>query len=231
MHENMFIKIYRDVFIYIYIYIYVYMCMYIYIHIWLPHSLFRCPFLSASHPFSFSLSLSLSISLSLSHTHTIIPHPTFSRVTSEPIKHPKPGPGLGWIWPRRCTPSNPFFFTLGTGPRRSLSLHLSDTRVYEPQIPLQVAPFPLESAWQTSSTNSTPANNLTVFNLACKGVNFTFQGEICIYNITLSQNDDVLSILSWRPCSDTAYGTIYCTVLLRHSLDGGAHTWQPYWQW
>ena len=27
-----------------------------------------------------------------------------------------------------------FFFTLVTGPRRSLSLHLSDTRVYEPQI-------------------------------------------------------------------------------------------------
>ena len=27
-----------------------------------------------------------------------------------------------------------FFFTLGTGPRRSLSLKLSDTRVYEPQI-------------------------------------------------------------------------------------------------
>jgi len=28
-----------------------------------------------------------------------------------------------------------FFFTLVTGPRRSLSLELSDTRVYEPQIP------------------------------------------------------------------------------------------------
>jgi len=27
-----------------------------------------------------------------------------------------------------------FFFTLVTGPRRSLSLKLSDTRVYEPQI-------------------------------------------------------------------------------------------------
>ena len=27
-----------------------------------------------------------------------------------------------------------FFFTLGTGPRMSLSLTLSDTRVYEPQI-------------------------------------------------------------------------------------------------
>ena len=27
-----------------------------------------------------------------------------------------------------------FFFTLVTGPRRSLSLRLSDTRVYEPQI-------------------------------------------------------------------------------------------------
>jgi len=27
-----------------------------------------------------------------------------------------------------------FFFTLVTGPRRSLSLELSDTRVYEPQI-------------------------------------------------------------------------------------------------
>ena len=30
---------------------------------------------------------------------------------------------------------NTFFFTLVTGPRRSLSLKLSDTRVYEPQIP------------------------------------------------------------------------------------------------
>jgi len=29
-----------------------------------------------------------------------------------------------------------FFFTLVAGPRRSLSLKLSDTRVYEPQIPL-----------------------------------------------------------------------------------------------
>ena len=27
-----------------------------------------------------------------------------------------------------------FFFTLATGPRKSLSLKLSDTRVYEPQI-------------------------------------------------------------------------------------------------
>jgi len=27
-----------------------------------------------------------------------------------------------------------FFFTLVTGPRRSLSLKLNDTRVYEPQI-------------------------------------------------------------------------------------------------
>ena len=27
-----------------------------------------------------------------------------------------------------------FFFTLVTGPRRSLSLKLSDTRVYEPQV-------------------------------------------------------------------------------------------------
>ena len=30
-----------------------------------------------------------------------------------------------------------FFFTLVAGPRRSLSLELSDTRVYEPQIPVQ----------------------------------------------------------------------------------------------
>jgi len=29
-----------------------------------------------------------------------------------------------------------FFCTLVTGPRRSLSLKLSDTRVYEPQIPV-----------------------------------------------------------------------------------------------
>jgi len=32
-----------------------------------------------------------------------------------------------------------FFFTLGTGPRRSLSLKLSDARVYEPQIRARLA--------------------------------------------------------------------------------------------
>jgi len=31
-----------------------------------------------------------------------------------------------------------FFFTLVTGPRRSLSLKLSDTRVYEPLVPIRV---------------------------------------------------------------------------------------------
>ena len=35
------------------------------------------------------------------------------------------------VWLRR---EGFFFFTLVTGPRRSLSLNLSDTRVYEPQI-------------------------------------------------------------------------------------------------
>ena len=35
--------------------------------------------------------------------------------------------------PPSCTPFF-FFFTLVTGPRRSLSLKLIDTRVYEPQI-------------------------------------------------------------------------------------------------
>ena len=33
-----------------------------------------------------------------------------------------------------CTRSEPFFFTLVTGPIRSLNLTLRDTRVYEPQI-------------------------------------------------------------------------------------------------
>ena len=35
-------------------------------------------------------------------------------------------------------PSSLFFFTLVTGPRRSLSLKLSHTRVYEPQIPARL---------------------------------------------------------------------------------------------
>ena len=35
---------------------------------------------------------------------------------------------------RRTAKKTPFFFTLVTGPRRSLSLKLSSTRVYEPQI-------------------------------------------------------------------------------------------------
>ena len=34
----------------------------------------------------------------------------------------------------RVVPCFFFFFTLVTGPRRSLSIKLSDTRVYEPQI-------------------------------------------------------------------------------------------------
>jgi len=34
----------------------------------------------------------------------------------------------------RAPDSSFFFFTLVTGPRRSLSLELSDTRVYEPQV-------------------------------------------------------------------------------------------------
>ena len=36
--------------------------------------------------------------------------------------------------PRLGAASQVFFFTLVTGPRRSLSLKLGDTRVYEPQI-------------------------------------------------------------------------------------------------
>ena len=40
-----------------------------------------------------------------------------------------------------------FFFTLVTGPRRSLSLKLSDTRVYGPQIP-----YPLSSEYGTYKT-------------------------------------------------------------------------------
>ena len=40
--------------------------------------------------------------------------------------------GLGRSWIR--LQGFFFFFTLATGPRRSLSLKLSDTRVYEPQI-------------------------------------------------------------------------------------------------
>ena len=49
------------------------------------------------------------------------------------------GAGRGvWLGPRRDRRSPAglllFFFTLVTGPRRSLSLKLSDTRVYEPQI-------------------------------------------------------------------------------------------------
>ena len=41
-----------------------------------------------------------------------------------------------WDWDAnsRVTPEHCFFFTLVTGPRRSLSLKLSDTSVYEPQI-------------------------------------------------------------------------------------------------
>ena len=42
--------------------------------------------------------------------------------------NPRPDPGLGLF---KCSL---FFFTLVTGPRRSLSLELSDTRVYGPQI-------------------------------------------------------------------------------------------------
>jgi len=36
--------------------------------------------------------------------------------------------------PRHPLPPGAFFFTIVTGPRRSLSLKLSDTRVFEPQI-------------------------------------------------------------------------------------------------
>ena len=45
--------------------------------------------------------------------------------TCEACGHTDAGPA--------CRPEA-FFFTLATGPRRSLSLKLSDTRVYEPQI-------------------------------------------------------------------------------------------------
>jgi len=50
---------------------------------------------------------------------------------------------IRWIRTSRLSLQNPlslhtrvvfFFFTLVTGPRRSLSLKLSDTKVYEPQI-------------------------------------------------------------------------------------------------
>jgi len=48
-----------------------------------------------------------------------------------------PVPGLGFSNPKRWSRAEGFFFfffTLVTGPRRSLSLKLSDTKVYEPQI-------------------------------------------------------------------------------------------------
>ena len=61
--------------------------------------------------------------------------------------HGHSSPALGkatylilWAAPctRGCRSSTPFFFfTLVTGPRRSLRLKLSDTRVYEPQIRAQ----------------------------------------------------------------------------------------------
>ena len=39
-----------------------------------------------------------------------------------------------------------FFFTLVTGPRRSLSLELSDTRVYEPQIRARLGTTPPQTS-------------------------------------------------------------------------------------
>jgi len=58
-----------------------------------------------------------------------------------------------------------FFFTLVTGPRRSLSLKLSDTKVYEPQIPLNpklgeqlLACF---RYWTSSTTTTTKVSRET----------------------------------------------------------------------
>ena len=50
-------------------------------------------------------------------------------------------PGGGGDVPAGSVTPLLFFFTLVTGPRRSLSLELSDTRVYEPQI-LGPLPYP-----------------------------------------------------------------------------------------
>jgi len=54
-------------------------------------------------------------------------------------RFPEPGsqPPLPVLWALVSTQCFFFFFTLVTGPRRSLSLKLSDTRVYEPQIRAQ----------------------------------------------------------------------------------------------
>ena len=64
-------------------------------------------------------------------------HPTPYTLHLTPYTlHPKPAPYTLHLTPCTLhpTPYFFFFFTLVTGPRRSLSLNLSHTRVYEPQI-------------------------------------------------------------------------------------------------
>ena len=54
-----------------------------------------------------------------------------------------------------------FFFTLVTGPRRSLNLKLSDTRVYEPQI---IARLGTTAHFCRTSATGREGNNLEGFN-------------------------------------------------------------------
>ena len=97
--------------------------------------------LSHSHSHTLTLShshtLTLSLSLTLTHTHTRrrglrkCRKGTVSRWCGRRLtrRSPKSAPA-----PPPATLVNFFFFTLVTGRKRSLSLTLSDTRVYEPQI-------------------------------------------------------------------------------------------------
>ena len=74
---------------------------------------------------------------------------TSCQLSAHPVNISKTGTGFlsrehlenrNGVWGRPNSPVDRrgdfffFFFTLVTGPRRSLSLKLSDTRVYEPQI-------------------------------------------------------------------------------------------------
>ena len=72
--------------------------------------------------------LSLALALSLCRATA-----AFARGEERPVAHPNTYPSQGRLL---------FFFTLVTGPRRSLSLKLSDTRVHEPQIRVQAFKLP-----------------------------------------------------------------------------------------
>ena len=95
-----------------------------------------CLSLSLSHTDTHSRTHTLShthtLSLSLSHTHTL----KFFRSGSCPGSPRVRTPALSPDW--QVVFFFFFVFTLGTGPRRSVSLKPSDARVYEPQMRLSL---------------------------------------------------------------------------------------------